>query len=114
MSNDIYTKFENGLEILLKELADHPEYSHACTLEHRLRENIGEARRFGETPDRKANRAEIIEQLNCLAGSTLSVSFNSICQPASLNSLSPVQQPPQLNATPTPGGILTNIIRLLI
>ena len=100
MSEDIYTKYENGLEILLKELADHKEYDHALALEHRLRENIEETRRFGETPDRKAARAEIIDQLNRVAGLALDVSFNDLYQSPTLNPLAAVQQHPQFKTIP--------------
>ena len=100
MSDDIYTKYENGLGILLKKLANHKEYAHALTLEHRLRENIEGSRRFGETPDRKASRAEIIDQLNRVAGLVLDVSFNDLYQTPPLNPLAAVQHSPQFKTPP--------------
>ena len=100
MSNDIYTKYENGLEILLEKLANHPEYNHACTLAQRLQENIDKARRYGDPLDREASRAEIIEQLNRLAGLTLHASFSALCQPVSSSSLAAIQQAPELEAPP--------------
>lgn len=77
---DLFTAYEKGLEHLLARLgAAHGRYSEALVYQQRLVENIGRARRFGDTPQRQADRAEIIDQLNELALASLSVSFNQLC-----------------------------------
>jgi len=77
---DMFAAYEKGLEHLLARLgAAHGRYSEALVYQQRLVENIGRARRFGDTPQRQADRAEIIDQLNELALASLSVSFNQLC-----------------------------------
>ena len=78
--NDIFTPYEQGPTRLLARLGrDHPRYTEALTLEHRLRENIAQARRYGDTETRRADRAQIIGALNGLAQETLGTSFNALC-----------------------------------
>jgi len=83
-SSDIYADYEAGLTELLKRLKPtHPGYAEALVYQHRLAENIALTRRYGDTTDRSAQRAEIIDCLNNLAQAALGVSFNDLCLPAS-------------------------------
>jgi tetratricopeptide (TPR) repeat protein len=73
--------YETGLSLLLKRLGQkHPRYTEALTLQSRLLENLAQARRYGDTETRRAERAEIIDRLNHLALETLGVSFNELAQ----------------------------------
>ena len=77
---DVYTPYENGLEQLLERLGNgHPHYLNALSYEHQLSENIRQARKYGDTKARRAERSEIIEQLNRLALSTIGIPFNRLC-----------------------------------
>ena len=77
---DIFSIYERGLEDLLSRLGKgHPRYAEALTLESRLRENIAQARRYGDTETRRAERAQIVDQLNALALEHLGLSFNELC-----------------------------------
>jgi len=80
---DIFSSYERGLEELLKRLGeDHPRYAEALTLENRLRENIVQARLYGDTETRRAERAQIVDALNQLTLGTVGVSFKELCEPA--------------------------------
>jgi len=77
---DVFTPYETGLTHLLRRLGkDHPRYTEALTLQSRLLENIVQARRYGDTETRRAERAQIVEQLNTLALDALGKSFNELC-----------------------------------
>lgn len=77
---DIYTRYEVGLRALLQRLgADHPRYDDALVYQQRLSDNLAAARRYGDTEARRADRAEILDQLNTLTRATLEVSFNALC-----------------------------------
>jgi hypothetical protein len=77
---DSFTTYEHGLQKLLDQLGPaHPAYADALLYQQRLTENIQRARRFGDTASRRADRAEVIDQLNALALVTLHQSFNDLC-----------------------------------
>jgi hypothetical protein len=84
---DTYASYEIGLCQLLDRLGqNHPHYSEALVYRQRLTENITRSRRYGDTETRKAERAEIVEQLNVFALSVLGSSFSDLCgliEPAS-------------------------------
>lgn len=78
--NDLFSAYELGVERLLAQMgASHARYGEALVYQQRLLENIGRARRFGDTNLRQADRAEIIEQLNGAALAVLGISFNKLC-----------------------------------
>ncbi len=78
---DFFSPFEIGLERLQNQIGqDHARYSDFLIYKQRLTENLRRSRRFGNTSDRQAERAEIIDQLNELALSVLRVSFNDLCK----------------------------------
>jgi hypothetical protein len=82
--SDVYTPYETGLHALLERLGhDHPRYSDALVYQQRLTENIEAARRYGDTASRRAERAEIVDQLNALALETLGVSYTALWQETS-------------------------------
>jgi tetratricopeptide (TPR) repeat protein len=75
--------YEAGLRCLLNQLGKgHPRYLEALTYQQRLTENTAEALQHGETDTLKAERSQIIEQLNVLALSALGIPFNELCSQA--------------------------------
>ena len=78
---DVLTSYETGLSLLLKRLGqDHPRYTEALVFQQRLLENLAQARRYGDTETRRAERAEIFDRLNHLALKALGVTFNELAQ----------------------------------
>jgi len=78
--DDVFTPYEQGLAHLLKMLGqDHERYGEALTLEQRLRENIAQARLYGDTETRRAERAQIAHVLNSLVPQETGTSFNDLC-----------------------------------
>lgn len=77
---DIFASYEQGLTVLVRWLnPDHPRYTEALTLQNRLLVNIHQTLRHGDTETRRADRAQILEQLNDLALIALGTSFNGLC-----------------------------------
>ena len=80
-STDTFAAYEHGLQNLLDQLDHaHPAYTDALLYQQRLSENIQSARRFGDTASRRADRAEILDQLNALTLNALDTSFNDLCR----------------------------------
>lgn len=78
---DTLSSYEIGTQRLLAQMGrNHPRYLEALGYQDRLRDNIDRSRRFGDTSLRKADRAEIVEQLNELSLSETGISFNEMCQ----------------------------------
>lgn len=77
---DVFSSYETGLSQLLNQMGrEHPLYSEALVYQQRLIENITWSRRYGDTDTRKAERAEMIDQLNVFALSARGVSFSELC-----------------------------------
>ncbi len=77
---DVFSAYERGLAELLTRLGvGHPRYAETLTLQARLRENVSQARRYGDTESRRAERAQVVEQLNVLALAHCGISFNELC-----------------------------------
>jgi len=77
---DIFTPDEKGLASLLEKLGpQHPRLSEAHTYQYRLTEIIASTRRYGDTEQRRANRAEIVDHLNQLALETIGLAFHELC-----------------------------------
>lgn len=72
--------YELGLKTLKERVKDARWRSEFLLLEARLRENLAQMRRYGDTETRRADRAQIVDALNDLACEHLSVSFNDLCQ----------------------------------
>ena len=71
--------YEQGLDTF-KQIAKGTSWYGDFTLqESRLRENLAQARRYGDTEARRAERAQIVDQLNALALEHLGLSFNELC-----------------------------------
>ncbi len=80
MPADIYATYEFGLRRLLERIGrDHTRYNEALVYEQRLKENIAQSRLHGNTETCKAERSQIINQLNALALATLGSPFNELC-----------------------------------
>ena len=76
---DIFSAYERGLEKLLERLGkDHPRYGEVLVLQSRLLENIAQARRYGDTETRRAERAQIVDALNRLTMETIGESFTQL------------------------------------
>lgn len=98
-TEDCYSRYEIGLRRLLEQLgADHPRYSEALTYQHRLIENIEQARRHGDTETLRAERSRIIEQLNRFALEEVGTPFNDLCSQAS-ESTQPFEPTPPTSNT---------------
>ena len=55
--SDVFTPYETGLARLLERLGqDYPRYAKGLTLQSRLLENFAQARRYGDTETRRADR----------------------------------------------------------
>jgi len=90
---DVYALYEDGLSQLLDRIGQgHPGYPEALVYRQRLAENIAQSRRYGDTATRKAERAEIIDQLNAFALPALGVSFSDLC---GLSLSTTGQEPPE-------------------
>lgn len=76
LSSDPFVRYEHGLQELEKHIGQHEDL---LVYEQQLRENMADARRFGDTADKRSERARIVSQLNRFALDTLGVSFNELC-----------------------------------
>jgi hypothetical protein len=77
---DEYSSYQDGTRELLRRLSDtHPRYADACVYQQRLEENIARSRRYGDTEARRAERAEILANLNTLTLSVIGISFDELC-----------------------------------
>jgi uncharacterized protein YjbI with pentapeptide repeats len=75
-----FDSYETGLGELLDRLGpEHPRYAEALTYEGRLRENVAQVRRHGDTETLRAERSRALARLNELALAELAVSFNELC-----------------------------------
>jgi hypothetical protein len=72
--------YERGLKALKEKARDAQWQSELLTLEARLRENLSQKRRYGDTETRRADRAQIVDALNQLALETAGVSFTELCE----------------------------------
>ncbi len=80
-ATDPFTNYENGLRQLETAVQnDHKAQNEISVFAQRLRENINHSRRYGDTSDRRADRAEIIDSLNRLARHITPKSFEDWCQ----------------------------------
>jgi hypothetical protein len=71
--------YEAGIAALLMRLGTpHPRHSEALVYQQRLTDNLKNSRLFGDTETRRAERAEIIMQLNALSLAALGVAFNEL------------------------------------
>lgn len=78
---DIYSRYLMGLNRLKDRIEhSHPQFSDFLLYQQRLEENISATQRFGDTENRRAERSEVIEQLNKLTLSVLSITFNELCE----------------------------------
>ena len=85
---DALTPYEIGLTRLLERLgSNHARYADALVYWQRLQENITQARQYGDTEMRRAERAQIVNALNGLASEAVGESFNELC-PASIAPMS--------------------------
>lgn len=74
--SDPYSAYEHGLGKLTERVGQNLEL---LTYEQQLRENISQARRYGDTPERSSRRSEIIDQLNHFSLRQSGESFNQLC-----------------------------------
>ncbi|MBK7919062.1 MAG: hypothetical protein IPJ94_22930 [Chloroflexi bacterium] len=76
---DPFSAYEMGLEKLIERAGQNLDL---LTYEQQLRENISQARRYGDMPERASRRSQIIEQLNLFSLRQLGKSFNRLCSAA--------------------------------
>jgi hypothetical protein len=93
---DLYSSYEIGLRRLLNRMGqDHPRHSDALIYQHRLAENTRQSRRHGDTDTLKAERSQIIEQLDEITLSALGLAFGEWCEQV-MGSVMREDRPPAL------------------
>lgn len=77
---DAYTPYETGLKHLLERIdSSHPRFTDLLVFQQRLSENITQTRRHGDTENRRAERSQVIDNLNQLAFTEVGFDFNALC-----------------------------------
>lgn len=71
-------QYEKCLTIFLERLHGTEHYADALVYEQRLTENIANVRRYGDSGQRRCERAEIIDRLNQFSLKTLGVAFTEL------------------------------------
>ena len=90
--------YEAGISALLAHLGTaHPRHSEALVYQQRLNDNQKSSRLFGDTEIRRAERAEIIMQLNSLSLAALGVAFNELAGMSPSTAGQPTTSPPAAN-----------------
>ena len=80
ITTDPFINYENGLRQLEVAAKNDPDGQREVRVfAQRLRENINRSRRYGDTSDRRAERAEIIDNLNIVARAITQKSFDDWC-----------------------------------
>jgi hypothetical protein len=83
VSTDPFTNYETGLRQLEAATKNDPDTQQELSpFAQRLRENINRSRRYGDTSDRRAERAEIMDSLNLIARAVTQKSFDQWCNVA--------------------------------
>ena len=78
---DSFSRYEAGLIKLQTSLGQsHTHHADFLVYQQRLIENLAQTRRYGDTENRRAERAETLDRLNALSIGTTGVSFNKLCQ----------------------------------
>ena len=78
---DNFSRYEAGLNKLQTSLGQsHTRYADFLVYQQRLMENLAQTRRYGDTENRRAERAETVDRLNELSIGTTGFSFNKLCQ----------------------------------
>ena len=80
IATDPFITYENGLRLLEVAIKNDPDgQQEVSVFAQRLRENINHSRRYGDTSDRRAERAEIIDNINLVARTITHKSFDDWC-----------------------------------
>lgn len=88
--SDWYSRYEQAVEELLVRIdKNHPLYSDLLTFQSRLKENIYQARRHGDTENLRATRSQILEQLDITSEKTIGCSFQELSQMVASEKQSP-------------------------
>lgn len=78
---DTYSHYEAGLDALVSQMdPKHPRYAEAKTCERQFRDNIEQARLFGDIPASQNERADLIDTLNDIAADALNAWFIELCR----------------------------------
>lgn len=81
VSGDIFARYEAGVAELLRRLGKgHARYGEVLTYQQRLQESLSQARLYGDTAARRAERAEVVGYLNALALAAVGTSFNELVE----------------------------------
>lgn len=114
--NDAYSLYEAGTRELLNRMGrDHSLYSEGLVYQQRLTENIAQSRQYGDTPTRKADRAEIVRQLNELSRRELGVSLSELCDQITYPAIQELDQHSLLElARRSPGEPASELVCLLL
>jgi hypothetical protein len=114
--NDAYSLYEAGTCELLNRMGrDHPLYSEGLVYQQRLTENIAQSRQYGDTPTRKADRAEIVRRLNELSRRELDISLGELCDQITYPAIQELDQHSLLElARRSPGEPVSELVCLLL
>jgi hypothetical protein len=100
MRGSMFEAYENGLLTLQTKMGEHhPDYSEFLIYEQRLRENIAQSRKYGDTSNLQNDRAQIIQSLNELSRIAVGTTFNDLCRSNSISS-SVQAEPTQQSVSP--------------
>jgi serine/threonine protein kinase len=78
---DNYSHYEAGLDTLLDYLKrNNLRSSDMHEYEHRLRENIEQARLYGDNPTSQNERADIIDQIDRVSREAMGIPFHRVCR----------------------------------
>lgn len=81
--NDVFVAYEAGLQLLQHKIRQgQPGYQEVLTFQQRLNENISKVRRSGDREVLRAERAEVLAQLNELTRKQFNLPFNELVQRA--------------------------------
>jgi hypothetical protein len=78
---DRYTHYEAGLHALMKQVQrGHPRAADARFYQQRLLNNIHDARAYGDTEPRRAERSVMLQRLDEIAHAVVGISFYELCE----------------------------------
>jgi len=87
---DPWAACEHQVRAFLQRLGrGHPRYAEALTLQSRLQENIAQARLYGDTETRRAERAQVLDALNRLALEALGAALQDLAGEPSPHTATP-------------------------
>lgn len=105
MTLPLFNSYRQGVVALIEKLGrNHKQLGAAHVYQQRLIENLDRVVRYGDTETLKAERAEILDQLNGLAQSALGMTFAALCPTSPASNVSPLSVDAPMHSINTGGG----------